>query len=44
MTNFPVKQIGPMRSEFLLTGFYRPEGGVILAVPDKPVPNGAKLG
>lgn len=44
VTNFPVKQIGPMRSEFLLTGFYRPEGGVILAVPDKPVPNGAKLG
>jgi tRNA-binding protein len=42
--NFPVKRIGPMRSEFLLTGFYRPDGGVILAIPDKPVPNGAKLG
>ncbi len=42
--NFPVRQIGPMRSEFLLTGFYRPDGGVILAVPDKPVPDGAKLG
>ncbi len=42
--NFPVKQIGPMRSEFLLTGFYHQDGGVILAVPDKLVPNGAKLG
>jgi tRNA-binding protein len=44
VTNFPAKQIGPMRSEFLLTGFYHQNGGVILAVPDKPVPNGAKLG
>ncbi|WP_031385526.1 tRNA-binding protein [Desulfonatronum thiodismutans] len=44
VTNFPAKQIGPMRSEFLLTGFYHQDGGVILAVPDKPVPNGAKLG
>ena len=23
VVNFPPKQIGPMRSEFLLTGFYR---------------------
>ena len=43
VVNFPVKQIGPMRSEFLVTGFYR-EDGVVLAVPDKPVDNGAKLG
>ncbi|SDB57191.1 tRNA-binding protein [Desulfonatronum thiosulfatophilum] len=44
VVNFPVKQIGPVRSEFLLTGFYRPDGTVILAVPDKKVPDGAKLG
>lgn len=44
VVNFPVKQIGPMRSEFLLTGLYRPDGSVVLAVPDKDVPNGAKLG
>ncbi|GAB6058727.1 tRNA-binding protein [Desulfonatronum parangueonense] len=44
VVNFPVKQIGPVRSEFLLTGFYRPDGTVILAVPEKEVPNGAKLG
>ncbi|WP_045222703.1 tRNA-binding protein [Desulfonatronum thioautotrophicum] len=44
VVNFPAKQIGRIRSEFLLTGFYRPDGSVILAVPDKDVPNGAKLG
>lgn len=44
VVNFPVKQIGPIKSEFLLTGFYRPDGAVILAVPDQEVPNGAKLG
>ena len=43
VVNFPVKQIGPMRSECLVTGFYR-EDGVVLAVPDKEVPNGLKLG
>lgn len=40
--NFPAKQIGPFRSEFLTTGFVR-EDGIVLAVPDKAVPNGAKL-
>ena len=42
--NFPTKQIGPFQSEFLTTGFYREDGSVVLAVPDKEVPNGAKLG
>lgn len=42
--NFPSKQIGPVRSECLVTGFYREDGAVVLAVPDQPVPNGAKLG
>ncbi len=44
VVNFPTKQIGPMKSEFLVTGFYTNEGLVVLAVPDKSVPNGAKLG
>lgn len=44
VVNFPPKQIGPVRSEFLLTGFYRADGAVVLAVPDQPVPNGVKLG
>jgi tRNA-binding protein len=42
--NFPPKQIGPVRSEFLLAGFYREDGTVVLAVPERPVQNGARLG
>jgi len=44
VVNFPVKQIGPMMSECLIAGFYRADGTVVLAVPDRVVPNGAKLG
>ncbi|MBN1957615.1 MAG: tRNA-binding protein [Desulfuromonadales bacterium] len=44
VVNFPAKQIGPFRSEFLLTGFYQDDRSVVLAVPERPVKNGAKLG
>ncbi|EKD43176.1 MAG: hypothetical protein ACD_72C00418G0007 [uncultured bacterium] len=44
VVNFPPKQIGPFVSEFLCSGFYREDGSVVLAVPDKDVPNGSKLG
>lgn len=44
VVNFPPKQIGPFMSEFLCTGLYRDDGSVILAVPEKAVENGAKLG
>ncbi len=43
VVNFPPKQIGPFVSEFLIVGFHRDDGSVILAVPDSSVPNGAKL-
>jgi tRNA-binding protein len=42
VVNFKAKQIGPYISEVLTTGFIE-EGGVVLAVPDKRVPNGSKL-
>lgn len=41
--NFPPKQIGPIMSEVLVTGFPNDLGHVVLAVPDKHVPNGSRL-
>lgn len=43
VVNFPPKQIGPMMSECLVTGFHDAEGRVALCVPDRDVPLGAKL-
>ncbi|MFQ1847300.1 tRNA-binding protein [Aeromonas veronii] len=44
VVNFPTKQIGPFQSEFLLTGFYRQDGAVVMAIPEQAVENGARLG
>jgi len=43
VVNFPKKQIGPMMSECLITGFAQPDGSIILAVPDKIAVNGSRL-
>jgi tRNA-binding protein len=41
--NFPKKQIGPLMSECLVTGFHDENGHVALCVPDREVPLGTRL-
>ncbi len=41
--NFPRKQIGPLMSECLITGFHDEHGDVALCVPDREVPLGTRL-
>ena len=43
VVNFPKKQIEPLMSECLVTGFYNEAGEVVLCVPDQEVPLGSKL-
>jgi len=43
VVNFPPRQIADFMSQVLVLGTYS-EGGVVLAVPDKPIKNGDKLG
>ena len=43
VVNFPPRQIGKFMSEILVLGFTDPEGGVVLARPDKDVPLGGRL-
>jgi tRNA-binding protein len=43
VTNFPAKQIGPWRSEVLVTGFEDENGHIVLAQPSAEVPKGKKL-
>lgn len=41
--NFPPKQIGPLMSECLVTGFHDAEGRVSLCMPEHEVPLGTRL-
>jgi len=43
VVNFPKKQIGPLMSECLVTGFHDQQGRVALCVPDQDVPVGTRL-
>ena len=44
VVNFPPKKIGSYTSECLVTGLYRDDNKVVLAIPDKSIYNGALLG
>ena len=41
--NFPPKQVANFISEFLTCGFVLDDGEVVLAQPERGVPNGSKL-
>lgn len=43
VVNFPRKQVGPLMSECLVTGFHNADGHVALCVPDGDVPLGTRL-
>ena len=43
VVNFPRKQIGPLMSECLVTGFHNADGHVALCVPDQEIPLGTRL-
>lgn len=43
VVNFPPRQIGKFMSEVLVLGFEDENGAIVLARPDKDVPDGARL-
>jgi len=43
VVNFAPKQVGPIMSECLVLGFYRPDNSVVLATNDLPIDNGSRL-
>ena len=43
IVNFPSRQIGKVKSEFLLLGFPDPEGDAVIVTPIHKVANGGRL-
>ncbi|MFC4816704.1 MULTISPECIES: tRNA-binding protein [unclassified Flavobacterium] len=44
VVNFPIKQIGPFRSECLVLGSVAPENDIVLLTSDIKVENGLRIG
>jgi tRNA-binding protein len=43
VVNVPPRQIGTMMSQALITGFADEQGCIVLAQPQRPVPDGSRL-
>ncbi len=43
VVNFPEKQIGPFRSQCLITGFADANGDIVLTSVERTVPNGSRM-
>ena len=43
VTNLQPKQSGPIQSQCLITGFQKNDHAVVLAQPDRKIPNGMRL-
>ena len=43
VVNFPPRQIGKFMSEVLVLGFADQDGAIVLAQPDKAVPDGGRM-